>query len=61
MLTGCVQRVISPEINESTIRILNRHNEDVLLKPEIQRSGSINQHLAKKHQQHQYLIKKIEK
>ena len=25
LLTGCVQRVISPEINESTIRLLNRH------------------------------------
>ena len=26
LLTGCVQRVISPEINESTIRLLNRHD-----------------------------------
>jgi glycolate oxidase iron-sulfur subunit len=26
LLIGCVQRVISPEINEATIRLLNRHN-----------------------------------
>ena len=26
LLTGCVQQVISPQINEATIRLLNRHN-----------------------------------
>ena len=25
LLTGCVQKVISPQINEATIRLLNRH------------------------------------
>ena len=34
LLTGCVQRVIAPEINEATIRLLNRHNVEVVVMPE---------------------------
>ena len=48
LLTGCVQRVISPEINESTIRLLNRHNVEVVVMPEIECCGSLNHHLGKK-------------
>ena len=31
LLTGCVQQVISPQINEATIRLLNRHNIEVIV------------------------------
>ena len=31
LLTGCVQKVISPQINESTIRLLNRHGIEVIV------------------------------
>ena len=48
LLTGCVQRVISPEINESTIRLLNRHEVEVVVLPEIDCCGSLNHHLGKK-------------
>ena len=48
LLTGCVQRVISPEINESTIRLLNRHNVEVVVMPDINCCGSLNHHLGKK-------------
>ena len=61
MLTGCVQRVISPEINESTIRILNRHNVEVVVMPEIECCGSLNHHLGKKDLAHQSFVKNIEK
>ncbi|MDC0344266.1 glycolate oxidase subunit GlcF [Pelagibacteraceae bacterium] len=47
LLTGCVQRVISPEINESTIRLLNRHGVEVVVLPEIECCGSLNHHLGK--------------
>ena len=47
LLTGCVQRVISPEINESTIRILNRHGVEVIVLPKINCCGSLNHHLGK--------------
>jgi glycolate oxidase iron-sulfur subunit len=29
LLTGCVQKEISPQINEATIRLLNRHGVEV--------------------------------
>ena len=48
LLTGCVQRVISPEINESTIRLLNRHDVEVVVMPDIECCGSLNHHLGKK-------------
>ena len=47
LLTGCVQRVISPQINESTIRLLNRHGIEVVVPKGINCCGSINHHLGK--------------
>ncbi len=59
LLTGCVQRVISPEINESTIRLLNRHNVEVVVLPEINCCGSLNHHLGKSELAHKSFIKNI--
>ena len=53
LLTGCVQRVISPEINESTIRLLNRHNIEVVVMPDIYCCGSLNHHLGKQKLAHE--------
>tara|TARA_B110000438_G_scaffold303731_1_gene366825 strand:+ start:3215 stop:4519 length:1305 start_codon:yes stop_codon:yes gene_type:complete len=47
LLTGCVQKVISPQINESTIRLLNRHNIEVIVSKEVECCGSLNHHLGK--------------
>ena len=47
LLTGCVQKVISPQINESTIRILNRHGVEVIVPKQIECCGSLNHHLGK--------------
>ena len=47
LLIGCVQRVVSPQINESTIRILTRHGVEVTTMPEIECCGSLNHHLGK--------------
>jgi glycolate oxidase iron-sulfur subunit len=47
LLTGCVQTVISPQINEATIRLLNRHNIEVIVKKNISCCGSLNHHLGK--------------
>ena len=47
LLTGCVQKVISPQINEATIRLLNRHNIEVVLSEGIDCCGSLNHHLGK--------------
>ena len=47
LLTGCVQKVISPQINESTIRLLNRHGIEVIVPKKIECCGSLNYHLGK--------------
>jgi glycolate oxidase iron-sulfur subunit len=60
LLVGCVQRVISPEINESTIRLLNRHDVEVVVLPKIDCCGSLNHHLGKKKLAHVSFVKNIE-
>ena len=60
LLIGCVQRVISPEINEATIRLLNRHNVEVVVMPDIECCGSLNHHLGKKEKAKVSFIKNIE-
>jgi len=52
LLTGCVQKVISPQINEATIRLLNRHNIEVVVPKQIECCGSLNHHLGKKQSAH---------
>jgi len=47
LLTGCVQKVISPQINESTIRLLNRHDIEVVVPKAVVCCGSLNHHLGK--------------
>ena len=59
LLIGCVQRVISPEINEATIRLLNRHGVEVVVLPKIDCCGSLNHHLGKKHFAHTSFVKNI--
>ncbi len=59
LLTGCVQRVISPEINESSIRLLNRHNVEVVVMPEINCCGSLDHHLGKEKAAHKLFKKNI--
>ena len=60
LLIGCVQRVISPEINEATIRLLNRHNVEVVVMPDIECCGSLNHHLGEKEKAKAFFIKNIE-
>ena len=47
LLTGCVQKVLSPQINEATIRLLNRHDIEVVVPRGIECCGSLNHHLGK--------------
>ena len=52
LLTGCVQKEISPQINESTIRLLNRHGVEVVVPKKIRCCGSLNHHLGKSEDAH---------
>lgn len=53
LLTGCVQKVIAPEINEATIRLLNRHGVEVVIPLKINCCGSLNHHLGKERSAHE--------
>ena len=59
LLTGCVQKVISPQINEATIRLLNRHGIEVVVPKGIDCCGSLNHHLGKSNLAHQTFKKNI--
>ena len=59
LLTGCVQRVLSPEINEATIKILNRHSVEVVVLKEIDCCGSLNHHLGKEEKAHKSFVNNI--
>ena len=47
LLTGCVQKILSPQINEATIRLLTRHGIEVVVPKNIDCCGSLNHHLGK--------------
>jgi glycolate oxidase iron-sulfur subunit len=47
MLAGCAQQVLSPEINEATIRLLNRHHCEVVIAHKSKCCGALHDHLGK--------------
>jgi glycolate oxidase iron-sulfur subunit len=46
LLAGCAQRVLAPEINEATIRLLTRHGCEVVVPPGSGCCGSLVHHLG---------------
>ncbi|MFD2183205.1 glycolate oxidase subunit GlcF [Rhodoplanes azumiensis] len=46
LLSGCVQRVLSPDINAATIRVLTRHGYDVVLPAGEGCCGSVTHHMG---------------
>jgi len=46
LLTGCAQRVLAPEINEATIRLLTRHGCEVVITPGSGCCGALSHHLG---------------
>jgi glycolate oxidase iron-sulfur subunit len=46
LLAGCAQRVLAPEINEATIRLLTRHGCEVVVARGSGCCGSLNHHLG---------------
>jgi glycolate oxidase iron-sulfur subunit len=47
LLTGCVQQVIAPEINEATVRLLTRHGVEVVVAEGVGCCGALTHHLGK--------------
>jgi glycolate oxidase iron-sulfur subunit len=46
LLAGCAQRVLAPEINEATIRLLNRHGVEVVVSGRAGCCGALNHHMG---------------
>ena len=59
LLTGCVQKAISPNINDSSINVLLRHGIEVHVLKEIKCCGSLTHHMGKEETSHQYFIENI--
>ena len=47
LLTGCAQRVLSPQINEATVRLLTRHGCEVVVAKGAGCCGAVTHHLGK--------------
>jgi glycolate oxidase iron-sulfur subunit len=46
LLAGCAQRVLAPEINEATIRLLNRHGVEVVVAEKAGCCGALTHHMG---------------
>lgn len=47
LLIGCAQQVLAPEINEATIRLLNRHGVEVVVSKGADCCGALTHHMGK--------------
>lgn len=47
LMTGCAQKVLSPEINEATVRLLTRHGCDVVIASGAGCCGALTHHMGK--------------
>ena len=52
LLTGCAQRALNTDINESTIRLLTRHGCDVVIAKGIGCCGALTHHMGKTRESH---------
>ena len=52
LLSGCVQQVLDPEINEATIRLLTRQGVEVVVPRELGCCGALTHHLGRQHEGH---------
>ncbi|MFN4312571.1 MAG: glycolate oxidase subunit GlcF [Ferrovibrio sp.] len=49
LMTGCAQKVLDPEINAATIRLLNRHGCDVVIADGAGCCGALTHHMGREH------------
>jgi glycolate oxidase iron-sulfur subunit len=47
LLTGCAQKVLSPSINEATVRLLTRMGIEVVIAPEVGCCGALTHHMGR--------------
>jgi len=59
LLTGCAQRALNPDINEATIRLLQRHGCEVVIPQGIGCCGAIVHHMGKADESHAFAAANI--
>lgn len=52
LMTGCAQKVLDPEINAATIRLLNRHGCDVVIADGAGCCGALTHHMGQERDSH---------
>ena len=52
LLTGCAQRVLGPQINEATVRLLTRHGAEVVVADGVGCCGALTHHMGKTEASH---------
>ncbi len=60
LLAGCAQKVLRPEINDSTIRLLARRGVEVIVAPGAGCCGALVHHMGKEHQALQQIRRNID-
>jgi len=55
MLTGCAQKVLKPDINEATVRLLTRHGCEVVVAEGIGCCGALTHHMGREADAHNSL------
>ena len=60
LLTGCAQRVLDPEINEATIRLLTRHGVEVVVAAGAGCCGALVHHMGRTDESHDQARRNIE-
>ena len=59
LLTGCVQRVLDPAINEATVRLLNRLGVEVVVPTEAGCCGALTHHMGRTSTSHRQAAQNI--
>ena len=59
LMTGCAQRVLAPQINEATIRLLNRLGADIVVVPGAGCCGALTHHMGKTDASHRWAAANI--
>ncbi|MGH1353189.1 MAG: glycolate oxidase subunit GlcF [Methyloligellaceae bacterium] len=59
LMTGCAQKVLDPDINDATIRILTRHGCEVVIPEDTGCCGALPHHMGKSDASHGYAEKNI--
>ncbi len=59
LLTGCAQRALNPDINEATIRLLQRHGCEVVIPKGIGCCGALVHHMGKADESHAFAAANI--